>query len=177
MKPLLVGLCLLSIPLTACQAEPTTEHYLTPIVTGQVLDKDNNQPLGNVSIIFNSDAFTKTNKDGVFRLPATAFNSSPSTGSSQRNRLAESSMSVSKENYRRKSYWNYGLPRINIQRNFEVPGYVHIGKIYLERLPTGASTNDVEDDFIENMTFCQPNESQKEVNCVPMPDGVNREDL
>ncbi|WP_367109672.1 hypothetical protein [uncultured Psychrobacter sp.] len=37
--------------------------------------------------------------------------------------------------------------------------------------------NGVEDDFIEDMTFCQPNESQKEVNCIPVPEGKTYEQV
>ncbi|WP_367108992.1 hypothetical protein [uncultured Psychrobacter sp.] len=173
----LAGLCLLSISLTACQAEPTTEYYLTPIVTGQVLDKDTSEPLDGVTIIYTSREFVETNKDGFFRLPAIKYDVSSSPDYWELNQISESSMAVHRENYRRKSYWNFVFPRLKVSRSFEVPGYVHIGKIYLERLPSGVSTNDVEDDFIEDMTFCQPNESQKDVNCIPVPEGKTYEQV
>nr|WP_317198629.1 hypothetical protein [uncultured Psychrobacter sp.] len=173
----LAGLYSVIALFTACQAEPATKYYLTPIVTGQVLDKNTGKPLGGVTIIYTSKEFVETNKDGFFRLPAIEYNVSSSPDYWVLNQLSESSMSVYKETYKRKYYSNFGFPRIKISRSFEVPEYVHIGKIYLERLPTGISTNDVEDEYIKDMTFCQPNESQKEVNCIPVPNGMTYEQV
>ncbi|WP_367109673.1 hypothetical protein [uncultured Psychrobacter sp.] len=109
MKPLLFGLCLLSISLTACQAEPTTEYYLTPIVTGQVLDKDTSEPLDGVTIVYTSKELTETDKSGFFRLPAIKYDVSSSPDYWELNQISESSMAVYRENYRRKSYWNFGF--------------------------------------------------------------------
>lgn len=152
-------------------------YYLTPIVTGQVLDKDTSEPLGGVTIVYTSKELAETDESGFFKLPPIEYDVSSSTDYWELNQLSESSMSVYKETYRRKYYSNFDFPRIRISRSSEVPEYIHIGKIYLKRLPTDVSTNDVEDEFIEDMTFCQPNESQKEVNCIPVPEGVSREDI
>ncbi|WP_201582466.1 hypothetical protein [Psychrobacter immobilis] len=173
---LLSGLCLLSASLTSCQAEPTTTHYLTPIVTGQVLDKTTEQPISDVSIIYTSSASTTTDKDGFFRLPAIEIKSS-STDDWESKQLSESDMTVYKKDYKSKDYWNFGLPRIKAERASEVPEYVHMGIIYLDKLPDGVQLEDnyKYNEYIEDMSYCQSNQSQKEVNCIPLPDGVDHE--
>lgn len=172
----LMGSCSLIILLSACSSETTTLHYLTPIVTGQVLDKTTEQPISDVSIIYTSSASTTTDKDGFFRLPAIEIESS-STDVWESKQLSESDMTVYKKHYKSKDYWNFGLPRIKTKRASEVPEYVHMGIIYLDKLPDGVPLEDnyKYNEYIEDMSYCQSNESQKEVNCIPLPDGVDHE--
>ena len=172
----LMGSCFLIVLLSACSSETTTLHYLTPIVTGQVLDKTTEQPISDVSIIYTSSASTTTDKDGFFRLPAIEIKSS-STDDWESKQLSESDMTVYKKDYKSKDYWNFGLPRIKAKRASEVPEYVHMGIIYLDKLPDGVQLEDnyKYNEYIEDMSYCQSNQSQKEVNCIPLPDGVDHE--
>lgn len=175
MKPLLFGLCLLSVSFTACQAEPTTEYYLTPIVTGQVLDSRNDQPISNANVLYTSNTYTTTDKEGYFKL--SAIISDGHTADS--GELSEMDIVINKENYKGKTYSNFGISRIKVVSTSRVPEYIHMGRVYLAPLPSHVKIEDSYkyEEYIEDRTFCQPNESQKDVNCIPVPDGVNREDL
>ena len=170
---LLAGLCLLSASLISCQAAPTTQ-YLTPIVTGQVLDKYTNQPIPKANILYTGNTYTQTDEDGYFRLPSITTNDEYTADSAE---LSEMDISINKESYKGKTYSSFGIQRIKIAKVTEVPEYIHIGKVYLEPLPNNVKVENSYkyEEYIEDMSYCQSNESQKEVNCIPLPDGVDHE--
>ena len=171
---LLSGLCLLSASLTSCQAEPTTTHYLTPIITGQVLDKYTNQPITKANVLYTGNTYTQTDENGYFRLPAITTSDDVSDSAE----LSEMDISINKKNYEGKTYSNFGIQRVKVVSISEVPEYIHMGELYLEPLPNnvGIESSYKYEQYIEDMPYCQSNESQKEVNCIPLPDGVNHED-
>lgn len=91
--------------------------------------------------------------------------------------MTEGDLNLYKEGYRRKVFSNSGFKDLEVKYTEEVPYHIHLGKVFLEPLPKGVDMNDIEDDYIDDMTFCQPDESQKNVNCMPLPDGVTNETL
>ena len=167
-----------SLGLLSCSSEePVTYGYASPIITGQVLDKITNKPINNVSISQISEDSTMTDDNGYFRLPAYKDSYTPSDNGRGLNLMSEGAFRLYKEDYVRKRFWNSGLKFLEIKYTEEVPYHIHLGKVFLEPLPEGVGINDVEDDVVEKMTFCKTDESQKEVNCMPLPDGVDYDTL
>ena len=158
--------------------ESTTDYYVTPIITGQVLDKTTNQPIENVAISQTTETEATTDNNGYFKLPAFKFSYTDSEYDVETlNLIGDGSFYLYKEGYKRKDFWNFGLKTLEVKHVSEVPYHIHLGKVYLDPLPAGISINDVENDYIKKMPFCQPNESQREVNCLPLPDGITDEAL
>ena len=167
---------MLLVLINGCQSGPISHYYVTPIITGQVLDKSTDKPLSNVSIYENSIHHTKTDNNGYFKLSSFKFSYTASDYDVRSlNEASEGSFSLYKEGYITKDFWNFGLKTLEVKQVSEVPYHIHLGKVYLDPLPAGISINDVENDYIKKMSFCQLNESQREVNCLPLPDGVARE--
>lgn len=178
-KTYLSALLISSIGILSCSSGgPVTHYYVTPVITGQVLDKTTNKPLSNASIYENSIHQTQTDINGHFKLPAFKFSYTTSDYDVRSlNEASSGSFSIGKEGYKGTSYNKSGIKKLEVKYASEVPYHVHLGKVFLEPLPEGMSANDVEDDYVESMAFCKLNESQKEVNCMPLPDGVEYEAL
>lgn len=176
---ILIGTCI-SLGLLSCSSGPIGHYYSTPIVTGQVLDKRTLQPIENASISQTTRAEAVTDSDGYFKLPSYKFSYAPSDFDvSTPNSMATGSFSIYKEGYREQSYWNFGLERREIKHTSEIPDHIHLGTVYLEPLPKNMYNKDdyIESDYVKEINFCNPNESQKEVSCMPLPDGVDYETL
>ena len=167
-----VSLCLLS-----CSSGQDIHSYASPIITGQVLDKTTNKPIENASLLQTSADITMTDHNGYFRLSAYKEDYTTSDTGRRLNLMTEDAFHLHKEGYRRKVFSNSGPKFLEVKHTSEVPYHIHLGKVFLEPLPEGVDMNDVEDEYIDDMTFCQPNESQKDVNCMPLPDGVTNEAL
>ncbi|MGP5211412.1 hypothetical protein ACTXJ5_11550 [Psychrobacter alimentarius] len=164
----------ISLSLLSCSSEPIGYYYSTPIVTGQVLDKRTLQPIENASISQTTRAEAVTDSDGYFKLPSYKFSYDISTPNS----MDTGSFYIYKEGYKEKDYWNFGLDALEIKHTSEVPYHIHLGTVYLEPLPKNINKDDyIESNYIKEINFCNPNESQKEVNCMPLPDGVDYETL
>ena len=168
----------ISLSVSSCSSKPVSHYYVTPIITGQVLDNITNQPLSNVSIYENSIHQTQTDINGHFKLPAFKFSYTTSDYDVRSlNEASSGSFSIGKEGYKGISYNKSGIKKLEVKYTSEVPYHIHLGKVFLEPLPEGVDMNDIEDEYIDDMTFCQPNDSQKDVNCMPLPDGVTNEAL
>ena len=165
-----VGTCI-SLGLLSCSSGPIGHYYSTPIITGQVLDKRTLQPIENASISQTTIAEAVTDSDGYFKLPSYKFSYDISTPNS----MDTGSFSIYKEGYRRQSYWNFGLERREIKHTSEVPDHIHLGTVYLEPLPKNTAIDNKDYDYIKEINFCKSKDSQKEVNCMPLPDGVTDE--
>lgn len=151
--------------LISCQSEPIKTYYLTPYVTGTVLDKDTDNPIAEVNVTYTSNTYTVTDSQGYFELPAISIRSKDLNSWEDRQMIGIE-FHIAKENYITRSYWSAGLPRIKPRDSYETPEYIHIGNVYLQRK---SANSDTEGEFVESMTFCQPHESQKEANCIPKP--------
>jgi hypothetical protein len=166
-----------SLGLLSCSAGQDIYGYASPIITGQVLDKTTNKPIENVSLLQTSADTTMTDHNGYFRLPSYKEDYTTSDTGRGINLMTEGGFDLYKEGYRRKVFSNSGFKFLEVKYTEEVPYHIHLGKVFLEPLPEGVDMNDIEDEYIDDMTFCQPNDSQKDVNCMPLPDGVTNEAL
>ncbi len=172
---ILVGTCI-SLGLLSCSSEPIGHYYSTPIVTGQVLDKITLQPIENASISQTTIAEAVTDSNGYFKLHSYKVSYAASDYDvSTLNSMATGSFSIYKEGYRRQSYWNFGLERREIKHTPEVPDHIHLGTVYLEPIAAGTDVTNTQTEEIEEINFCNLNESQKEGDCMPLPDGVTNE--
>lgn len=168
----------ISLSVSSCSSESISHYYVTPIITGQVLDKITNKPLSNVSIYENSIHQTQTDINGHFKLSAFKFSYTTSDYDVRSlNEASSGSFSIDKKGYKSTSYNKSGIQRLEVKHASEVPYHIHLGKLFLEPLPEGINPNNIEDDYVKNMAFCKLNESQKDVNCIPLPDGVTNETL
>lgn len=174
----LSALLISSISLLSCSSGQDIHSYTSPIITGQVLDKTTDEPLSNVSIYENSIHQTKTDVNGYFKLPAFKFSYTTSDYDVRSlNEASSGSFSIGKKGYKGIIYNKSGIKKLEVKHAPEVPYHIHLGKVFLEPLPEGVDMNDIEDEYVAKMIFCQPNESQKDVNCMPLPDGFTNEAL
>lgn len=167
-----------SLGLSSCSSEgPIIHGYTSPIITGKVLNKTTNKPIDNVSISQTSIDEVTTDYNGYFKLPAYKVSYTASDKGRGLNLMSEGGFYLYKEGYRRKYFPNRSLRFLEIKYTEEVPYHIYLGKVFLEPLPEGVGINDIEDDYVKKMTFCKTGESQKEVNCMPLPNGVANEIL
>ena len=156
---------------TGCQAKVA---YLTPQITGQVIDKKTNLPIANAKTVIGGNAFDMTDKQGFFNVPSFEVEYVAGEPSySERNSIGGTSFRISKSGYEYKSYANEGLAFITSSDGQK--SYVNMGKIYLMPVPVGREGE--YKTHYSTLGYCKPIESQREVDYIPVPDGKNYEQV
>ena len=159
------------VSLTGCQAKVA---YLTPQITGQVIDKKTNLPIANAKTVIGGNAFDMTDKQGFFNVPSFEVEYVAGEPSySERNSIGGTSFRESKSGYEYKSYANGGLAFVTIPDGQK--RYVNMGKIYLMPVPVGREGE--YKTHYSTLGYCKPTESQKEVDCIPVPEGKTYEQV
>ena len=71
MRPykLVAFISILTLPLNACLTPVPTNYYVTPALSGQLLDGKTNQPVVNMSIYLTDEYQTNSDITGKFNLP------------------------------------------------------------------------------------------------------------
>lgn len=159
------------VSLTGCQAKVA---YLTPQITGQVIDKKTNLPIANAKTVIGGNAFDMTDKQGFFNVPSFEVEyvvDEPSY--SERNSIGGTSFRISKSGYEYKSYANGGLAFVTSSDGQK--RYVNMGKIYLMPVPVGRE-GEYKTHYL-TLGYCKPTQSQKEVDCIPVPEGKTYEQV
>ncbi len=159
-------LLILLVSITGCQKKVI---YITPQITGQVIDKQTNRPIEGVKTVIGGPALDYTNEQGRFSVPPITseyiFNKP-----NHRLTMAKggASFTIYKSGYEIKSYANGGLSFIP-NKPYTEKIYVNMGKVYLNPVPVGKEGE--YETYYLTLDFCKPDESQREVDCIPVPEG------
>ena len=148
--------------------------YATPQITGQVIDKQTNQPIEGVKTVLSSNAIDFTDAQGRFTVPPVTYEYTVKAPSHKKvMSRGGSSFMIYKPGYEIKSYANGGLA--SIPRAYTEKGYVDMGKVYLMPVPVGKE-GDYKTYYL-TLNYCKPNQSQREVDCIPVPKGKTYEQV
>ena len=160
-----------SISLLGCQRKVI---YATSQITGQIIDKQTNMPIEGVKTIINSQALDFTDKQGRFTVPPVTYEYT-ANASDYREVVSRrgSSFDIYKSGYEIKSYANGGLA--SIPRAYTEKGYIDMGQVYLNPVPVGQEGE--YETYYLTLNFCKPTQSQKEVDCIPVPEGKTYEQV
>lgn len=165
-KTIYLTLVLISLTgLIGCQKKVI---YATPQITGQVIDKQTNQPIEGVNTGINNQAYDTTDTQGRFTVPPVTYEYTVKAPNHKEvMSRGGSSFSISKSGYEIKSYANGGSA--SIPRPYTEKSYVDMGKIYLMPVPVGKERE--YKTYYLTVNYCKPTESQREVDCIPVPKG------
>lgn len=143
-------------------------------ITGQVLDKRTNQPIEGVKTVLSSNAFDLTDAQGRFTVPFVTIKHAVNEPSyQQRQSGLNSSFTIFKSGYEIKSYRNGGLAFTTSPDGQK--RYVDMGQVYLMPVPVGKERK--YRTHYSTLNFCKPTESQKEFDCIPVPEGKTYEQV
>ena len=157
--------------LTGCQKKVI---YATPQITGQVIDKQTNLPIEGVNTGITNQASDTTDKQGRFTVPPITYEYTViSPNHRQVMSMGGARFSIGKSGYELKSYANGGLAFI--PKPYTEKSYVDMGQVYLIPVPVGQERK--YRTHYSTLNFCKPTESQKEVDCIPVPEGKTYEQV
>ncbi|MGE6796888.1 hypothetical protein [Psychrobacter okhotskensis] len=164
-------LLFLTISTLGCQKKLV---YVAPQITGQVIDKQTNQPIEGVKTVINRQALDYTDKQGRFTVPFTTVEYTFNEPSYQESRSRRgASLAIFKEGYEYKSYTNGGLAFTTSADSQK--RYVNMGKIYLMPVPAGKEA-EYKTEYL-TVGYCKPTQSQREVDCIPVTEGKKYEQV
>ncbi|MGR3899221.1 hypothetical protein FW759_07150 [Psychrobacter sp. 1176_08] len=167
------SLFFLSFLLLGCQQKIA---YLTPQFEGQVIDRKTDQPISDVKVFLTSRNFTNTDTFGNFLIPPVEYKYwliGPSHDSI-RNYYGVS-LIFDHKSYVSKLYTIGDIPSTTKtqgnQDYLQNKKFIDMGKVYLT--PADPSILEMQEEIIsDTLDYCQPNQSQKEVDCIPLPEGM-----
>lgn len=168
-----VMMCLV---LTACEAKVA---YMTPQIEGQVIDRKTSEPVSNVKVILTSKDFDVTDNEGKFLIPQIEYHYRVFPPKSYD--YSGAALIFIKDNYKDKSYTLGNLPSTNAAQdqesyNVDIKRYIHMGKVYL--IPADPNILEMQEEIIsDTLDYCPPNQSQKEVECIPVPKGMTHKQI
>ena len=160
-----------SISTLGCQKKVI---YVTPQITGQVIDKHTNKPIQGAEVFISNKASDSTDNKGRFTVPFITSEYTFNEPSYQERRSRRGSgLTIYKSGYEIKSYANGGLPFTTSADGQK--RYVDMGKVYLVPVPVGKE-GDYKTHY-STLNYCKPTESQREVDCIPVPEGKTYEQV
>ena len=148
--------------------------YATSEISGQIIDKKTNLPIKGVNVGISNNASDITDKQGYFTVPPITYNY-VFIEPHYREVIsrANSSFFISKDGYEVKSYTIGGLAFV--AGTYYKKNHIDIGKIYLMPVPVGTEREHMT--HYSTLHFCKPNQSQEEVDCIPVPEGKTYEQV
>ena len=86
-------------------------------------------------------------------------------------------MMVEGDSYQRRLFNIDGIALTTPTFDMSNPVSTDMGKVYFTPLAEGEHVYDRVYEYVETMTYCRPNESQREVDCIPVPKGKTYEQV
>ena len=170
---------MMCVVLTACEAKVA---YMTPQIEGQVIDRRTSEPVSNVKVILTSKDFDVTDNDGKFLIPQIEYHYRVFPPKSyDYSDYSGAALIFIKDNYKDKSYTLGNLPSTNTAQdqesyNVDIKRYINMGKVYLT--PADPNILEMQEEIISyTLDYCQPNQSQKEVECIPVPKAMTHKQV
>lgn len=169
----MVILSVFTLPLSACLTPPT-EYHVTPALSGQFVDSQTEQPIANFTVYLTDEYQTNSDDKGNFTLPAMV-----SYGVRKRNKdylkriYQYADVMVEVDGYQRRLFNVDGLALPNPAFDITTPTAIEMGTVYLNPLPKGEHVYSKVYECIATMHYCEPNESQRQVDCLPVTSSQN----
>ena len=152
-----------------CTAQEPEAFYVTPSIKGQLIDSQTDQPLSNITVYLTVDIQGISDNTGRFELHSMQKIDSDNMGKGYFKALAEeASIMIDTQGYQRRLFAIDGMAKSE-DDNLKSPMIIDMGNIYLKPLPDGLHRYGIIFEYIETMPYCQPSQSQKEVECIPVP--------
>ena len=162
---------------TSCTAQEPEVLYVTPSIKGQLIDKLTEKPLGNITVYLTDDIKDTSDDTGHFELQSMQRINSDEISADYFKAIAkDASVMIDTQGYQRRLFALDGMAQFK-GNDLKTPVTIDLGDIYLKPLPAGIHRYGTVFEYIENMPYCQPNESQKEVDCILAPEGKTYEQI
>ena len=182
MKPykLFAFIGVLTVPLSACLIPEPTDYYVTPALSGQLLDSVTQQPVTDVSIYLTDEHQTTSDSTGKFALPPMVVSDDMNK---RRNKeqlqfiYEYADIMIESEGYQRRLVNVDGMALPTPALDINTPVSINMGSVYLTPLAEGEHVYDRVYQYTEMMRYCKPTESQKEIDCIPVPEGKTYEQV
>ena len=159
-----------TLSLSACLTPVATEYYVTPALLGQFIDSKTQQPIANVSVYLTDDYQTSSDSTGKFDLPPMIVFDSKTWDKDHFTQIYKyADVMVEGEGYQRRLFNIDGIALPTPTFDINTPVSINMGEIYLTPLAQSEHVYDRVYDYIKTMPYCQPSQSQKAVDCVPVP--------
>ena len=173
-------LSVLMVSLSACLTPVATDYYVTPALSGQLLDKETQQPIVNMNIYLTDEYQTNSDSTGKFNLPSMVV-SDDMNGRRNKEQLNQiyqyADIMVEGDGYQRRLFNIDGIALPAPTFDINTPVSIDMGKVYLTPLSEGEHVYDRVYQYIENMPYCKPNELQEKIDCIPVPQGKTYEQV
>ena len=162
---------------SSCTAQEPEAFYVTPSIKGQLIDSQTDQPLSNITVYLTDDIQGISDNTGRFELHSMQKIDSDNMGKGYFKALAEeASIMIDTQGYQRRLFAIDGMAKSE-DDNLKSPMIIDMGNIYLKPLPDGLHRYGIVFEYIETMPYCQPSQSQREVDCIPVPQGKTYEQV
>ncbi len=139
-------------------------QYMTPEITGQVIDRQTEQLIENIKIFLSSNSYDISDEDGHFLIPAIEYRYNISAPKRYEYEIYNGSFLLfMSSNYIEKAYTLGEIPSTNLTGSLEtydenIKTYVNMGKVYLT--PIDPNQTDAQEEYIEGpIEYCLPNQS------------------
>lgn len=169
--------CLTALVTTSCTAQEPEILYVTPSIKGQLLDRQTDQPISNVTVYLIDDIQDTSDDTGRFELPAMQKIATDEMDADYFNAIAEdANIMIDTQGYQRRLFAIDGMAQPE-STDLKTAVTVDMGEVYLKPLPDGVHRYGTVFEYIDSMPYCKPIESQKEVDCIPVPEGKTYEQV
>ncbi|WP_435949337.1 hypothetical protein [Psychrobacter sp. DM8] len=169
--------CLIALVTTSCIAQEPEVLYVTPAIKGQLIDGQTEQPISNATVYLTDDIQDTSDDTGRFELPAMQKIATDEMDADYFNAIAEdANIMIDTQGYQRRLFAIDGIAQPE-STDLKTAVTVDMGNVYLKPLPNDVHRYGTVYEYIGNMPYCQPTESQKEVNCIPVLEGKSYEQV
>ncbi|MGP4118914.1 hypothetical protein ACT3N8_03715 [Psychrobacter aquimaris] len=168
---------LTALTASSCTAQEPEVFFVTPSIKGQLIDRQTDQPLSNITVYLTDDIQGTSDDTGRFELHSMQKIDSDNMGTDYFKAIAEeASIMIDTQGYQRRLFATDGMAK-SADNNLKTPVIIDMGNIYLKPLPDGLHRYGTVFEYIATMPYCQPNQSQKKVDCIPVPQGKTYEQV
>ena len=162
---------------SSCTAQEPEAFYVTPSIKGQLIDSQTDQPLSNITVYLTDDIQGISDNTGRFELHSMQKINSDEISTDDFKAIAEeASIMIDTQGYQRRLFATDGMAK-SADNNLKTPVIIDMGNIYLKPLPDGLHRYAIVFEYIATMPYCQPSQSQREVDCIPVPQGKTYEQV
>lgn len=169
--------CLTALITTSCTAQEPKVLYVTPSIKGQLIDRKTDQPLSNIKVYLTDDIQSTSDATGHFELPAMQNIDTDEMGADYFKAIAkDASVMIDTQGYQRRLFAINGIAQPK-STDLKTAVTVDMGNVYLKPLHNDMHRYGTVFEYIDSMSYCKPTESQKEVNCIPVPEGRTYEQV
>lgn len=162
---------------TSCTAQEPEVLYVTPSIKGQLIDRQTDQPLSNITVYLTDDIQGTSDDKGRFELPVMQKIDTDEMGADYFKAIVkDANIMIDTQGYQQRLFAIDGIVPSK-STDLKTLVTIDMGNIYLTPLTDGIHRYGTVFEYVDSMPYCKPTESQKEVNCIPVPEGKSYEQV